>query len=128
MTILRSSPVLAFSLVVGLVFGGAALVGGHPIWQAALSTAIPIGYAVVVTVIARRSETASVLAGRPVDERWELFNLEAIAWAFGATAIVALAAFVVSDATGGDWTPYAFIAAVMAITYAGSLGILRLRG
>jgi hypothetical protein len=128
MTTLRRSPVLVVGIVIGLVFGAAALAGGGPYWRAAIAAAIPIGYAILVTLVARRSETVSVLAGRPVDERWEHMNLEASAWALGVTAIVALGAFVVADATRGDWTPWALICSVMAASYAGSLAVIRLRG
>jgi len=127
-TAIRRSPVLWVGVVVGLAIGAAELAGGGPPWRAAISTAIPIGYAVLVTLLARRSETVSVLAGRPVDERWELMNQEAAAWALGLSAIVILAAFIVADATGGDWLPYAFIGAVMAAAYVGSLALIRLRG
>ena len=126
-TAVLRSPVLAVGIVIGLVFGAAGLIGGDPPWRAAISTAIPIGYALLVTIVGRRSETVSVLAGRPVDERWEHINLEASAWALGITAIVILAAFIVADATGGDWMPYAFMGAVMAVAYAGSLAVIRLR-
>jgi hypothetical protein len=127
-TAIRRSPVLWVGVVAGLAIGAAELAGGGPPWRAAISTAIPIGYAVLVTLLARRSETVSVLAGRPVDERWELMNQEAAAWALGLSAIVILAAFIVADATGGDWLPYAFIGAVMAFAYVGSLAVIRLRG
>ena len=127
-TIIRRSPVLVVGVVAGLVIGAAELVGGGTIALAVISTAIPIGYALLVTLLARRSETASVLAGRPVDERWEVMNQEAAAWALGISAIVILAAFVVADATGGDWQPYAFTGAVMAVAYVGSLAVIRLRG
>lgn len=127
-TAIRRGPVLVVGVVIGLVMGAADLVGGGTIPRAAISTAIPIGYAVLVTLLARRSETAAVLAGRPVDERWALMNQEAAAWALGLSAVVVLVAFVIADAAGGDWQPYAFIGAVMAIAYAGSLGVLRLRG
>ena len=126
-TAIRRSPVLAVVVVVGLVMGAAELVGGGEAWRAAVSTAISIGYAALVTVLARRSDSASVLAGRPVDERWEHINLEASAWALGETAIVVLATFVVVTAQDGDWAPYAFMGAVMAIAYVGSLALVRLR-
>ena len=113
------SPVLVTGIVIGLIFGAAGLLGGALPWRAAISTLIPIGYALLVTIVGRRSETVSVLAGRPVDERWEQMNLEACAWALGASAIVILGAFIVADATRGDWVPYAFMGAVMAVTYAG---------
>jgi hypothetical protein len=128
MTVIRRSPVLVVGVLVGIVIGAAELIGGGPVWSAGLSAAIPIGYALVVTVLSRRSETASVLAGRPVDERWEFMNQEAAAWALGLSAIVILAGFVVADASGGDWMPYALIGAAMAAAYAGSLAVIRLRG
>jgi len=127
MTAVRRSPVLVVGIVIGLIIGAAELAGGGPIWRAAISTAIPIGYALLVTLLARHSETASVLAGRPVDERWELMNQEAAAWALGLSAIVILAAFILTDATHGDWMPYALMGAVMAAAYAGSLAVMRFR-
>lgn len=127
-TSVRRSPVLLIGIVIGLVLGATELAAGEPNWRAALSTAIPIAYAVLVTIVGRRSETVSVLAGRPVDERWEHVNLEASAWAFGATAIVVLVAFAITQATHGDWTPYAFMGAVMAAAYVGSLAIIRIKG
>jgi hypothetical protein len=127
MTTLRS-PVVIVGVLIGVVIGGAELISGGATWRVLLSGAIPIAYALVVTLVGRRSETVSVLAGRPVDERWQHMNLEASTLAFGLTAIVALAAFVVAQTTHGDWGPYAFLCAVMALAYAGSLAVLRLRG
>lgn len=122
-----SSPIVAVGVVVGLVIGGADLVAGHPPWQAVLGFAIPAAYSILVAFMAARSETVSVLAGRPIDERWQHINLVASSWAFGLSAIVLLAAFVVTNATGGDRLPYAFIGAVMAMAYVGSLAIVRTR-
>jgi hypothetical protein len=127
-TALRRSPVLWVGVVIGLAIGAGELAGGGTVVGAAISTAIPIGYAVVVTLLARRSETAGVLAGQPVDERWELMNQEAAAWALGLSAIVVIAAFIVAGATGGDRLPYAFAGAIMAVAYVGSLAVIRLRG
>ena len=126
-TFVRSSPVLVVGTVAGLVIGLAELMGGAPPGQALVSTAIPAAYAALVTLVGRRSETVSVLAGRPVDERWEHINMEATAWSLGVSAIVVLGAFVVADASGRDWLPYAFMASVMAASYVGALAILRLR-
>ena len=127
MTTLRS-PVVVVGTLIGVVIGGAELIGGGATWRVVVSAAIPIAYAVIVTLVGRRSETVSVLAGRPVDERWQHMNLEASTLAFGVTAIVALAAFVSAQATRGEWQPYALMCAVMAIAYMGSLILLRLRG
>lgn len=126
-TTVRSSPVLAVGIAVGFVIGAAELVSGEPPWRALVATLIPIGYGALVTVLARRSDTASVLAGRPIDERSEHINQEASAWALGLTAIVILGAFIVATAVQGDWAPYALIGAVMAAAYAGSLLVLQRR-
>ena len=126
-TFVRSSPVLVVGVLAGLAIGLAELVGGAAPWQALVATAIPVAYGALVTVLGRRHETASVLAGRPVDERWEHINLEATAWSLGLSAIVVLGAFLVADASGRDWLPYAFLASVMAVSYVGALAILRLR-
>ncbi|MBI3752080.1 MAG: DUF2178 domain-containing protein [Chloroflexi bacterium] len=127
MTTILRSPVLVAGVVIGLVFGAAALIAGEEAWHALLAAAIPIGYGAVVTLVGRRSDTASVLSGRPIDERAMHLNEEASSWALGITVVVVLAAFVVADAGRGDWAPYAFIAAVMAIAYIGSLLILQAR-
>jgi len=120
-------PALAAGIVCGLVIAGADLAGGGSVGKAGLSLGIVLAYALAVTVLGRRSETMSALAGRPVDERWEHINLEACAWALGLSAVVVLIAFVVTDATGGEWLPYAFMGAVLALSYVGSLVVLRFR-
>jgi hypothetical protein len=124
---IRRSPVLAFGIVAGILIGLAELIVGASPAAALLGAGIAIGYAVLVTVIARRNPTAGVLTGRPVDERWERINLEASAWALGATAVVILGACLVAIAANGDWQPYALMACVVAIAYVGSLVLVQLR-
>ena len=128
MQTIARSPVFITSLVIGLVMTVAEAVAGGSLGRIVLAGGIPIAYGLLVTLLGRRSETASVLAGRPVDERWQHINLEASTWALGVSAIVVLAAFVMAQATGGEWLPYAFIGAVMALAYVGSLVLIRLRG
>ena len=127
MTTIVRSPVLVIGVVIGLVFGAAELVGGGAAWSAFVAAVIPVAYGLVVTLVGRRSDTASVLAGRPVDERSEHLNQEASTWAFGITAVVVLGAFVVTNAGRGDWAPYAAIAAVMGLAYVASLLVLQAR-
>ena len=126
-TSIARSPVLVTGVLVGAGLGLARLAGGGSPTEALLAFAITAGYALVVTLLARRSETAGALAGRPVDERWEHINLEACAWALGVTAIAVVAAFAVAEATGGDWQPYALVAVTMGVAYFGSLVIVRVR-
>jgi hypothetical protein len=121
------SPVMWVGVVIGVVVAGAALAGGRSPAEALLALAIVVGYAVVVTLLARRSETAAALAGRPTDERWEHIGLEAAALAFGISAIVVLAAFVVEEWTGGASRPFAMVAGAMGCAYLGSLVFVRAR-
>ena len=126
-TSIARSPVLVTGIVIGAGLGLAQLAGGGSPWGALLALVIPVGYALLVTLMGRRSDTAGALAGRPVDERWEHINLEACAWALGVTALVVVVAFAVAEATGGDWQPYALVAVTMAVAYVGSLVIVRAR-
>ena len=128
MKTIAASPVLGVSLLVALTIGAAEVAAGGSAVSVVLGFLIPIGYGIAVTVTARRSETASVLSGRPIDERWEHLNVLASTWAFGLSAVIVLAAFVGVRASRGDALPYAFVAGVMAMAYVSSLVLLRFRG
>jgi uncharacterized membrane protein len=114
-------------VIVGLALGAAELVGSGEAWRAAVSGVIPIVYAAVITIVGRRSDSLSVLTGRPIDERALHVSEEASTWAFGLTAIVVVAAVAWQIAIRGDWAPYAGIAVVMAAAYLGSLFVLQAR-
>ena len=126
-TAVLRSPVLAVGIVIGLVFGAAGLIGGDPPWRAAISTAIPIAYALFVTIVGRRSETVSVSPAAQSTSAGSTSTWRPRPGPSASSAIVILAAFIVADATGGDWMPYAFIGAVMAAAYVCSLAVIRLR-
>jgi hypothetical protein len=127
MTTVVRSPVFVVGVIVGLALGAAELVGSGEWWRAIVSGGIPIVYGAVVTLIGRRSDSVSVLAGRPIDERAAHVNAEASTWAFGITAIAVVAAVAWQIAIRGDWAPYAAIAVVMAVAYLGSLFVLQAR-
>ena len=127
MTTVVRSPVFVVGVIVGLALGTAELLGSGEGWRAIVSGGIPIVYAAVVTIVGRRSDSVSVLAGRPIDERAAHVNEEASTWAFGLTAIVVVAAVAWQVAVRGDWAPYAAVAVVMAVAYLGSLFVLQAR-
>lgn len=121
------SPVLWIGFVIGLVIAASELLGGDSILTAAVSLAVVVGFAVLVTLLQGRSETASSLAGRPVDERWEHIGLEASAYAFAVSGLATIGALAIAQATGGAWQPYAIVAGVMGLAYLGSLAVVRAR-
>jgi len=127
MTTIVRSPVLIVGVIVGLGLAAAELVGSGQAWRAILSGAIPIAYATMVTIVGRRKDAVSVLAGRPIDERAARLNEEASTWAFGLSAIVVIVAVAWQVATRGDWAAFAAVAVVMAGSYLGSLLVLQAR-
>lgn len=121
------SPVFIVGIIFGLALGAAELIGSGEAWRAIVSGGIPIVYAAVVTIVGRRSDSLSVLAGRPIDERAAHVNEEASTWAFGLTAIVVVGTVAWQIAIRGDWAPFAAVAVVMAVAYVGSLLVLQAR-
>jgi hypothetical protein len=127
MTTIIRSPVFIVGIVAGLALGAAELIGSGEAWRAMVSGGIPIVYAAVVTIVGRRIDSLSVLAGRPIDERAAHVNEEASTWAFGLSAIVVVGVVAWQLANRGDWAPYAAVAVVMALAYVGSLLVLQTR-
>jgi uncharacterized membrane protein len=119
--------VFLFGVVIGVVLGAAELVGSGIAWRVVLAGGIPIAYAALVALLGRRSDSLSVLAGRPIDERAVHVSQEASTLAFGITAIVVVVAVAVGIAVRADWGPYAIVAVVMAVAYLGSLAWLQAR-
>jgi hypothetical protein len=119
--------VVVVGAIVGMALGVAEFVGSGVAWGAIVSAGIPIVYATVITVVGRRSDLVSVLAGRPIDERAMHVSEEASTWAFGLSAIVVVAAVAWQLAIRGDWAPYAAVASIMAVAYLGSLFVLQAR-
>ena len=112
-------------ILVGLVIGGALgaadwLGGGSPL-RAATDGAILTGYTLILTLFRSRSETASVLAGFPVDERWQSINLHALAAAGMIGAFVALGGFALAVATGHDASGFGVVAGAVGISYIGAV-------
>jgi hypothetical protein len=126
--ILRESPVLVTGAILGLILAAGDLISGASAAHAAIALAIVLGWGLLVTVVGRRSETFSVLAGRPVDERWEHINLEATAIALGASALVVLFLVVATEVMHGDPLPYVLVGTLIGASYLAAVAWLRLRG
>jgi len=118
-------PVVGF--VIGILMAAAELGRNAAPWQAALAFAIVAVYALGLRLLQSKSETASLLSGLPVDERWESINNRALALAAQVIAVILLAAFLVTQFGGGDAMPYAATLAVFSIAYIGGIAWYRWR-
>jgi hypothetical protein len=117
----------AVGIVIGILMT-IALMGQHASpAQIALSLVFVVGYAVAVQVLGRRSDVAAVLAGHPADERWTSINEKALSLAAQVTAVVLVTAFLVVSFQGGDALPYAWVGAVLAVSYLAGLAWYRAR-
>lgn len=85
--------------------------------EALVAFAIVAGYSLFVLVLQSRSETASLLAGLPVDERWISINDRALARAAQVMAVFLSVLFVGVELTGGDAMPYAWSALVLVVAF-----------
>jgi hypothetical protein len=107
--------------VVGLVLGslliGLEVKQGAPIARAAGGVAIMVMVIGAIWVFQTRSETASALAGKPVDERWELINERSLAVAASVGLLIAAGGFAVMEALGRDNWQFAFMALVLSGGY-----------
>lgn len=125
MTTIRSWLGSWLLVLVGLAIGGvlaaADLAANGSPSRAATDVAIMAGYTLILTVLRSRSETASTLAGRPVDERWQAINLQALAAAGVIGGFVALGGFVVAEATGHDPSGFVIVAAAIGLSYIGGV-------
>jgi uncharacterized membrane protein len=109
----------AVGFVIGLLMAAAALGRNATPLQAFIAFAICAAYALGLRLRQSRSETASLLSGLPVDERWSSINERALAAAAQIIAVAMVGTFIVVEFSGGDAMPYAYMTAVFAVAYLG---------
>lgn len=115
----------AFCLFLGALLFGAFAIGGEPVAGAG-------GFALMAVLGAvfwfgRRSETLQGLGGPGRDERWELIDLRATAFAGLVLILVVLGAWLYEIARGEDGDPYGLLAAVAGLAYVLAVVVLRSR-
>jgi uncharacterized membrane protein len=111
--------------LVGLVAGtGAAVIlaqrSGSPL-VGLIVFAIIGGYVLALVLFRARSDTASVLSGEVVDERWELIHQRALSLTAQVMAAALVGAFLFTELSGGDATPYMWSASLVGATYLGAM-------
>jgi type IV secretory pathway VirB2 component (pilin) len=107
--------------IAGLIIGGVLiaieLTQGALLDRAVGGVAILLAYVAVLWFFQNRSETVSAVAGRPVDERWQVIHQRATAAAATIAAIVALVGFGGMELLGRDNWQFALMAGVLGLGY-----------
>jgi hypothetical protein len=106
---------------IGLLVAAAELGRQATLLEALVAFAVVAAYALALVALQSRSETASLLSGLPVDERWESINGRALSLTAQVIALMILIAFLASQFSGGDAMPYAWLGAVFATAYLGGI-------
>ncbi len=107
----------AFGLAMATLIAAVDYHRGGSAAEALVSFGIVAGYSLFLLVLQSRSETASLLAGLPVDERWISINDRALARSAQVMAVFLSAAFITLEFTGGDAMPYAWSALVLVVAF-----------
>lgn len=115
------------AVVLGVVSWIALAVGGDP-RGGAVAFGILVLYALIVFLLARRSDVAKVLAGRAPDERYRALDMQAVAITGFVLILCVIGGFLWEEAHGRSGMPYTLLGAIAAFTYFGALVYGRLRG
>lgn len=108
--------VVVVSVVLGLVMGGAAVLGGKP-WLGLVFLGIMLVVAAVLGIVSRYSDTVALLGDDVRDERHVHVHQRSALYTLNILALVIVGGFVLDIARGGDGDPFAFLGAVGGGTY-----------
>lgn len=112
---------VVYSLALGAVFGGAALLGG----QTPLAVAAVPYFGVLGVVMARTPW--GTLRSRSQDEREQAIGMEAAAFSYVVVALTVILGFLIELARGGDGRPWSAIGFVGGASFLGALAVLSRR-
>jgi hypothetical protein len=115
----------ATALVFGLAYLVAGLIGGD-VGFGVTGLAVMVGFAALIVVLGRSSETVDGLLSRR-DERINAIDRDASQLAGLAVLLGALGMFVIEVARGEDGSPYYQLAAVGGVVYLIAMVVLRFR-
>jgi uncharacterized membrane protein len=115
-----------FSVALGLVVFVASA-AGHQTVAGLEGLGIMTAFGLAV-LLGGRSETIRGLRGDGRDERFEMLDLRATAFAGLALIIAVIVAFVVEIARGHSGKPYTWLGAIAGVAYIVAVLVLRIRG
>ena len=116
----------ATAIGAGILFGLVQARGGDPT-GGAISFAILFAWGAVLFAFSNRSEVIAVLAGRPRDERYAGFDLQATAFTGVVLVLCTLGGFLWEVGQGRSGNPYMWLAAVGGLAYLGAILFQRFR-
>jgi len=115
----------AFSLFLGALILGAFALGDDV--ESGLYGFAVMAVLAAVFAFGGRSETIRGLSGPGRDERWQLIDLRATAFAGSVVLTVMIGAWLYDIAQGGDGSPYALLLAISGVAYVVGVAIDRFR-
>lgn len=112
-------------LILGVAYLVAFWLGGN-LGAGVGGLAVMVAYGALL-LVGGRSETIRTLRGQPADERWQMFDLRATAFAGTIIIVVLIGGFLYEMARSQDGNPYSLLGAVAGISYIAALLWLRWR-
>jgi hypothetical protein len=117
----------AFSTVLGLLILG-AFVAADDLGTGVAGLGMMVAVGLIFLIGGRRSETLAGLGGPGRDERWEMIDTRATAFAGSVLIAALIACWLWNIAHDGDGSPYGQLMAITGVAYIAGVTLLRWRG
>ncbi|MBO0703594.1 MAG: hypothetical protein J2P38_11715 [Candidatus Dormibacteraeota bacterium] len=117
----------ALCVLIGVVMFVATVIGRQGLFLGLWMFGV-MAVAGLAVLLGGRSETLRGLRGDGRDERFQMIDLRATAFAGVAVILTLIVAFIVEIARGHSGEPFAWLCAIGGLAYLASVVYLRLRG
>jgi len=117
----------AFSTVLGLLILG-AFVAADDLGTGVAGLGMMVAVGLIFLIGGRRSETLAGLGGPGRDERWEMIDTRATAFAGSVLIAALIVCWLWNIAHDGDGSPYGQLMAITGVAYIAGVALLRWRG
>ena len=117
----------AFSTFLGLLILG-AFVAADDLGTGVAGLGMMVAVGLIFLIGGHRSETLAGLGGPGRDERWEMIDMRATAFAGSVLIAALIACWLWNIAHDGDGSPYGQLMAITGVAYIAGVALLRWRG
>jgi len=117
----------AFSTFLGLLILG-AFVAADDLGTGVAGLGMMVAVGLIFLIGGRRSETLAGLGGPGRDERWEMIDTRATAFAGSVLIAALIVCWLWNIAHDGDGSPYGQLMAITGVAYIAGVALLRWRG